>query len=449
MNFDLFRKFVKQNYQIFYSLALIVIIPLALLLHTYSMVTDMQSNMDAELQGKALLMENIIETIIIDDSKLALVQEKIDRIISGNSEIQTLTIAVPENDDFKITAAKDKNLIGQSAKETQSVLVWHENRPFAHLIIENSRRFWEITNTVKNSNGEKQGLITVRLSLENIDSLTYKTIKQAYVLLIIIVAIILLLVINNTKLFQQVNLYYKLKEIDIMKDEFISTVSHELRTPITAIRGYLYFIFDDSRRVIDDVTKKDLENIRFSSDLLSKLVDDILEVARLEQGKVKLVLDSVDIKPVINEVISELKIKAQEKKLKVIYQESGILPNVLADVIRLKQILINLIDNAIKYTPQGQIIITSIFDDKDKKIKIKVADTGLGMSAKVREGLFQKFYRIRTKETADISGTGLGLWITKNLVERMGGEIYVDSIEGTGSVFTVILPIASTAKEKK
>lgn len=449
MNFDFFKRFVKQNYQIFYSLALIIIIPLALLFHTYIMVTETQSNMDVELQSKALLIENVVGTIITDNSNSVLLQEKVDRIINENSEIQTLTIAVPEKDSFKIIVAKDKNLIGQITTETQNVLVWHEDQSFAHLTVENSRRFWEVTKIIKNSNGERQGLITVRLSLENIDSLTYKTIKQAYILLVIIVAIILLLVINNTKLFQQVNLYYKLKEIDIMKDEFISTVSHELRTPITAIRGYLYFIFDDSRRIIDDVTKKDLENIRFSSDLLSKLVDDILEVTRIEQGKVKLVLDSINIKPIINEIIGELKIKAQEKNLKVIYQETETLQNALVDVVRLRQILINLIDNAIKYTPQGKVTITSIFDDKDKKIKIKVADTGLGMSAKVREGLFQKFYRIRTKETADISGTGLGLWITKNLIERMNGEIYVDSIEGTGSVFTVILPVAPAAKEKK
>lgn len=448
MDFDFFKRFVRQNYQIFYSLALIVIIPLALLLHTYVMITDTQSNMDLELQSKALLVENIVGTIVADNPDFTLLQEKIDRIINENNEIQSLIIAVPKEDGFKIIAAKDKNLVGQKTEETQNVLVWHEDQSFAHLTVENSQRFWEITKTIKNSNGEKQGLISVRLALVNIDNLTYRTIKQAYVLLIIIVAIVLLLVINNTKLFQQVNLYYKLREVDRMKDEFISTVSHELRTPITAIRGYLSFILDDHRRTIDDVTKKDLENIRFSSDLLNKLVDDILEVARLEQGKVKLVLDAVDVKTVINEIINELKIKAQEKNLVVTYQEPGTLPSALADVVRLKQVLINLIGNAIKYTPQGKITITSVFDEGDKKIKIKVADTGLGMSAQARESLFQKFYRIRTRETADISGTGLGLWITKSLIERMGGEIYVDSIEGTGSVFTVILPVVAATKEK-
>ena len=118
------------------------------------------------------------------------------------------------------------------------------------------------------------------------------------------------------------------------------------------------------------------------------------------------------------------------------------MPALLVDKSRLNQVLVNLISNAIKYTPQGKVTLSAeLWRGKNDMAKIKVSDTGLGMSAKDREKLFEKFYRVKTEKTANITGTGLGLWITRELVLLMKGEIYVDSIENVGTQVTVLLPL--------
>jgi len=115
----------------------------------------------------------------------------------------------------------------------------------------------------------------------------------------------------------------------------------------------------------------------------------------------------------------------------------------MANPNRLREIIFNLVDNAIKYTPKGWVKLETQADKIRKKYRISVVDTGLGISAQAQTKLFQKFYRVRTRETADIPGTGLGLWISKELCQKMGGQIFLESSEGKGSKFTLIFPLAS------
>ena len=166
----------------------------------------------------------------------------------------------------------------------------------------------------------------------------------------------------------------------------------------------------------------------------------MLEVSRLEGNRIPITLTTIDTQKIISESVEELKSYAIEKKLELEYAPLSDLPDALADPERTKQIIINLLSNAIKYTPKGKIELTTKIAKKE--ILITVSDTGMGISPEEQAKLFQKFYRIQNDETKSIIGTGLGLWITRELAKKMDGDITLESMAGVGSRFTLHLPIA-------
>jgi signal transduction histidine kinase len=192
-----------------------------------------------------------------------------------------------------------------------------------------------------------------------------------------------------------------------------------------------------------------LDNIQKSTNHLRSLVEDILEVSRIEQGRISYDYVEVSVSKIASEIVDSLSNKAQEKKLELNYRNeisSEEKDLVSVDPDRLNQIMINLVGNSIKYTEKGKVeIVTRI---EGKKILIAVEDTGIGMSAEERKGLFEKFNRIKNDQTMKIEGTGLGLWITKQLIEQMKGEIQVESVKGKGSRFSILFPVAKKFKKK-
>jgi signal transduction histidine kinase len=178
---------------------------------------------------------------------------------------------------------------------------------------------------------------------------------------------------------------------------------------------------------------------------LAGLVEDLLDVSRIEQGRMSMDLEELSPEEIVSEVVEQLHFEAEKKGLAFDYRKPAQpLPLIKVDKSRLKQVLINLCSNAIKYTPKGSVTVTTELDEENR-VEIKITDTGLGMSAEAREKLFQKFYRVKTDDTRDIPGTGLGLWITKQIVELMSGKIYVDSIEKIGTQASVTFPHSKPA----
>ena len=233
----------------------------------------------------------------------------------------------------------------------------------------------------------------------------------------------------------------RLYEGDQMKSEFVSIASHELLTPISAIEGYLSMILDEHIGSVDEQARGYLEKVYISSRRLSQLVKDLLSVSRIESGKMTVNLQAVDMQKMIRDTVDQLRFLAQNKGLELNYEAAArTLPMVRADPDRVMQILINLVSNAIKYTPNGSVTITTSRPRRGI-LKIEVSDTGLGLSKEQRLHLFEKFYRVDSSETVGIIGTGLGLYITKSILERMGGTIAIESILGRGSTFSITLPI--------
>lgn len=236
------------------------------------------------------------------------------------------------------------------------------------------------------------------------------------------------------------NMMRGLKRLQELKDEFVFVAAHELRTPVTAIRGYISLALDSKEKIAEEV-RKFLGEVKKASDRLNQLVNDLLQIARSEAGRLEIRVAPIDITEPINSVLSELKPLADEKSIKITYEPGKTVPKILADPQRLKEVMVNLIGNAIKYSPSGRDVAVS-HDIEGSELITHVADTGFGISKEAQKRLFEKFYRVQTDKTANITGTGLGLFIVKQIIEKMNGKIWVESEEGKGSVFSFSLPIA-------
>ncbi|MBI2020482.1 PAS domain-containing sensor histidine kinase [Candidatus Daviesbacteria bacterium] len=253
-----------------------------------------------------------------------------------------------------------------------------------------------------------------------------------------------LVIIGSVVLVEDITLE---KVIERSKDEFFSIASHELRTPLTSIRGNAAMLHDYYADKIEDNTFREMiQDIRESSIRLIEIVNDFLNVSRLEQGKIIFKKEQFDIVPIINEAIREVENLALQKGLYLrLATAKRFNSKVEADQERTKEVVANLISNAIKYTEKGGIELS--LTTKDGFLKVSVTDTGRGIAREQQNLLFRKFQQagesLLTRDTT--KGTGLGLYIARMLMESMGGEIYLAASEvGKGSTFTFELPVAKT-----
>ncbi len=229
-----------------------------------------------------------------------------------------------------------------------------------------------------------------------------------------------------------------LKKLDKLKDDFIYIATHELKNPVTAMKGYLSLINDG---VYGDVPKKlqmPIKQLSNSSHELVVLINDLLQIARIEADSINLHPETFDLCSLTDVVLSGLAPLAKQKNLKLIHSCPKNSPKVIADPHKVREVLNNLISNAIKYTNSGSITISH--NSSSHKITTQVKDTGVGISQANQAKLFNRFYRVEKEAAKGIPGTGLGLYISKQLVEKMGGEIWLDSAPGKGSSFYFSLP---------
>jgi signal transduction histidine kinase len=232
-----------------------------------------------------------------------------------------------------------------------------------------------------------------------------------------------------------------LKENKELRNQFVFIAAHELRAPVTVIKGYLSMILEGDLGEISQEMREALKISRELNDRLVQLVHDLLEVARSESGKIKIEVKPTSVQKIVRPILEEFEKLAKEKEIKLIYEKPKREIKVLVDSYRLKEVISNLVDNAVRYTPKGKGDIIISHKIEESNLVTHVKDSGIGMAKKDMGQLFTKFYRIKTKETREIPGTGLGLFICKELVKRMGGDIWASSQLGRGSTFSFSLPL--------
>jgi PAS domain S-box-containing protein len=228
-------------------------------------------------------------------------------------------------------------------------------------------------------------------------------------------------------------------EVDQMKSEFVSIVSHELRTPMTAIKGYVDLLMLGSAGAVTEIQRNFLSIIKTNADRLSEMVDELLDLSRIEAGKAQLNFEAVSMRRVILEVVALLQKGFEDRGIHLRLDLPNPMPDVLADPGRLNQIITNLLSNALKYTQEGSVHVTArVVGDY---MQVDVADTGAGMTEADMTKLFTRFFRASTTRDRKTPGTGLGLAITRSLVEMQGGRIWATSTVDRGSTFSFTIPI--------
>lgn len=253
--------------------------------------------------------------------------------------------------------------------------------------------------------------------------------------------------INNGLLYQTLQeANERLQGLDKLKDEFVSIASHELKTPMAIIRNYLWML-ENKSATLDDAKKKEyMHRTLVSTTRLINLVNDMLNVSRIESGRIEIKPDYFALPDLTHDVVTELNEKAKQLGIHLVVGSTQ-LPNVYADKGRIQEVLINLIGNALKFTPKDGSITVS-FVEKDSIVETSVTDTGTGIKQEDLGKLFKKFGRIKNTFTAqaETEGTGLGLYICQQYIELFGGKIWVTSEIGKGSTFSFTLPTTPHVK---
>ncbi len=231
------------------------------------------------------------------------------------------------------------------------------------------------------------------------------------------------------------------REVGQMKNEFVSTVSHELRTPLTSIKGYVDLILEGEAGEINEIQREFLGIVKENADRLVDLINDMLDISRIESGRIHLKIQPLDMADLIAGAVDTFAAVVEQSGHTIVVKVPDDLPRAAGDRDRVGQVLINLISNAIKYSPRGGTITIRAKRDGDM-IHVSVTDQGIGIAKEDQKKLFTKFYRVDSSLTREIGGTGLGLSICKSIIELLGGQIGVRSQAGKGSTFHFTLPIA-------
>ncbi len=283
----------------------------------------------------------------------------------------------------------------------------------------------------------EQFLVTT-FSTEASDAVYRSKVRMTYLYLLGVIFLIMLLVIRHARIINYADLYTEQKRALSAKTAFITMTAHELRSPLSAIRGYASMLVE--AKGVSKEKKEYAKRIEESSAYMIGLVSDMLDVAKIESGGAVLAKDRCLVEETLLRLVSRLEALATEHGIAL--RVEGVAKDlaIMADRTRLEQILVNLISNALKYTKEGSVTLAASV--VHGKCEIRIKDTGVGMSAEDQQKLFAPFFRTEDAEISGVVGTGLGMWITKQFIEAMGGSVDVESIRGVGTHIVVKFPTA-------
>lgn len=230
----------------------------------------------------------------------------------------------------------------------------------------------------------------------------------------------------------------ELKRLERIRKDFVANVSHELRTPIASIKGYAETLLDGALQ--DPQHAKEFIRIIYeNSDRLAKLIEDLLDLSKIESGKMKIAFLPVDIADAFQRAVAVIANQASSKAISIQSTIPAELPKVLADETRLSQVFVNLLDNAVKYTPEKGTVTVTV-SVKDRFVQVDITDTGPGIPPNDLSRIFERFYRVDKAHSRELGGTGLGLSIVKHIVQIHGGSVWAESEPGAGSTFSFTIP---------
>ncbi|RMF37067.1 MAG: PAS domain S-box protein, partial [Chloroflexi bacterium] len=237
------------------------------------------------------------------------------------------------------------------------------------------------------------------------------------------------------------------KQLEQMREDFIASVSHDLRTPLASITGFTEVLLSEAPGPLTEVQQEFLDIIAQSGERLLKLVNQILDVSKLDSGRFELHPAPVELRPMVESLVDQVRPLATKKQIALEVELAPDLPTITADPDRLERVLTNLLSNAVKFTPEGGSVRVRLTRNGES-VRCEVSDTGIGIPPEDLPHLFERFRRASNVQKRRIKGTGLGLYISKAIVEAHGGEIGVESRLGEGTTFWFTLPIGEDGRDR-
>lgn len=436
----------KEKRELLYSIIVIIAIPALVVFNTVYLTNGVRATYNKELQRKAdglnaVIAESLREPIV--SGNYTSVSGKLTNLKKERPELTQLMISEYKNGSITVIAKSDD----VPAKLTSSVefmqkIAYDKAASIAKLTTvqtENGpQQAWAVSTPLLEAETKKPiAIVSSSVLTTDSEELIAKVLQTSLIALVATVAIIVALLLRHMRLLSYGQLLAKQKEVNQTMGDFLSVATHELKAPMSIIKGYISNVIEDTAPPLSNDTKEQLNVALAQTDRLNGLVQDLLNVSRIEQGRVAYNPQPVVLDEVLAPIIKNYGVIATEKNISISYQSNNSFV-VYADAGRVQEIFTNLIDNAIKYSLQGTVTITQ--KSTSKYVTTSIRDTGIGIGPEERKRLFQRFYRIKNDNTKDISGTGLGLWIIKQYIESMGGTIEVESMENVGSEFIVNLP---------
>ena len=443
----------KEKREIIYSVIILFFVPLLLAVNTLLMTQNVRKDFDTELRRKADIVNTVIaqtvQSNINSKSTDTTVNDIIQKIKTERPEINAIRVVSNDGKSSYSVIASTINEDKVSKNDSlQYDIVTNRKQSVAKLVevqsSDGSNRAWEVATPIVNNDQQVTTVVVTSLLTGDVQSLIDKTFTRAFIVVVASIVATFALLAYHFKFVAYADLLRKQKENNQTMTDFLSVATHELKAPMTVIKGYTASALDGDFGVVSDEMRIPLHEVQTQADRLTNLVTDLLNISRIEQGKLTFDIQPISVQTIIRSILQTYSQKAAQKNIQLLYSpETDV--HVMADAGRVQEIMTNLIDNAIKYSVKGTVTITHTIEGS--MLKTSVRDTGIGMTAEERSRLFQRFYRVKNEQTKNISGTGLGLWIIKQYIEKMGGKIEVDSLVGTGTEFSVWLKIVDKPKK--
>lgn len=428
--------YVGRNPQILMTIALIVVVPFAFIITGQKFLEAGVQNQERLEKDRIGILHDVFaiyaKAVSFNPDSL---KKEIDTIVTLNPDIRRFVVAREDVDGVTVIALNGNADVHDITDMQYRITNTYPDQSIITPYAENGIRYWRSFRLIRNHDNTVYYIFT-ETSLNNIDTLFSNRIIEAVYWLVAMLVVVLFLIIRHLKLVDYAYLYEQTKKASESKDMFTNMIAHELRAPLTAMRGYASMIRE--KKGISDDVQQYATRIEESSEQLVVMVGDLLDVARIQSGKLEIIPTKTNIQPIISSVLDTMRFQAEAKHIELV--KEGLFGDVVIkiDGKRLHQALVNLVSNAIKYTPKGKISLE--ISDIGPSIEIRVKDTGMGISIENQKKLFAPFFRVRRTEVDAIVGTGLGMWITKQLIELMQGSIGVESIKGVGTHIVVTLP---------
>lgn len=426
---------MRMNSRMLLVGVLVFVFPLLFVWVTQSFFDTAYNNINTAEKSRVGMLHDSLGTVFTESNQsLALVDSLFATYGSDTepltSSLTKLRLVAEDEEGIRILMALNPELIDTYEKTTapyQNLPTNPAAYPVIHPIAINGERVWQVF-----SKQEKEGetyFFFSEHSFAQVDATMSSRRQQSYFGLTAIFVFLILLAYWLKRQTDWERRHARLAEQLKERDLFSNMIAHEFRSPLTAIKGYASFLQESKTLTANE--QRYAGNIRNSAEHLVSLVSDFLEVARLQSGKLKIDRTLVDVQAVTATVVEDLQGMAAEKGLALTAATDQRPVQFETDPARLKQVLTNVVSNAIKYTDKGKVELDC--EQKAGEVRIRVKDTGMGISAEDQKKLFAPFTRVGGVDSGSITGTGLGMYITKQLVTMLGGTIGVESIKGVGT----------------